>query len=94
MTVSDNSFSVRYCLGVKRPIDFGARPIDFGHPYPYVPHVLIQECPYGHLAPLTGCSTSPKGCDNVYIKIHCIVVIVIENGYKLQKKTSTRGNSI
>ena len=48
--------------------------------------------PYGHLVSLTGCFTSPKGCDNVYIKIHFIVVLVIENCYKLQQKT-TRGNS-
>ena len=59
------------------PILFGVkRPIDFG-----------TGRPYGHLAPLTGCFTSPKGCHNVYIKIHCIVVLVIENGYKLRKKT-------
>ena len=35
---------------------------------------------------LTGCFTSPKGCDNMYIKRHCIVVLVIENSYKLRKK--------
>ena len=74
--------SLKQLINVKKirlifsPIFLGVKcPIDFG-----------LRCTYGHLAPLTGCFTWPKGSDNVYIKIYCIVVLVIGNRYTLRKK--------
>ena len=87
ITEKTYQFSVILCMSLKQLINVKKNTNNFQSNISWGKSPIDYEArrQYGHLVSLTGCLPRQKGCDNVYIKIHCIVVLVIENCFKLRK---------